>query len=157
VRRILIRHCEAVPEGPGLDDPHRYLTNEGRRQARAVGHAFRGQLPARVLTSPLTRTLQTAELIVRGAESDALVESYAPLAHSAGVRAVEAYLRDLDEDIVLVGHEPGISGLAAVLTGTRTFPAFTRGQALVVDHGRATEVVRPGDPAPRPFDEASTD
>ena len=44
------------------------LTEEGERQARAVGAALRGREFALVLSSPLQRALDTARLAARASE-----------------------------------------------------------------------------------------
>jgi probable phosphoglycerate mutase len=64
VEVVLVRHGETEWSRTGrhtgrTDVP---LTEEGERQARAVGEALRGRRFALVLSSPLTRALSTARL-----------------------------------------------------------------------------------------------
>jgi len=64
VEVVLVRHGETEWSRTGrhtgrTDVP---LTEEGERQARAVGEALRGREFALVLSSPLTRALSTAQL-----------------------------------------------------------------------------------------------
>jgi probable phosphoglycerate mutase len=64
VEVVLVRHGETEWSRTGrhtgrTDVP---LTEEGERQARAVGEALRGRQFALVLSSPLTRALSTARL-----------------------------------------------------------------------------------------------
>jgi len=64
VEVVLVRHGETEWSRTGrhtgrTDVP---LTEEGERQARAVGEALRGRKFALVLSSPLTRALSTAQL-----------------------------------------------------------------------------------------------
>ena len=59
----VIRHADAgKPEGWDGDDVSRPLTSLGHQQANALGEAFRqqGLSVDAILTSPLTRTMQTA-------------------------------------------------------------------------------------------------
>jgi broad specificity phosphatase PhoE len=68
---ILIRHGQSefnvhynrTGIDPGITDPH--LTEEGRAQVRAAAEAIQrsGRLIARLLSSPYTRALQTAEIL----------------------------------------------------------------------------------------------
>ena len=66
---ILVRHGQsqfnvvygATRQDPGIVDPG--LTEEGVRQAEAAAAALAGQDLRRVLVSPYTRTLHTAEII----------------------------------------------------------------------------------------------
>lgn len=66
-RMILMRHGEVSyfdPERPPLDHRDVALSAEGRRQAQAAGRLV-AELPLdRVVTSPLRRTQETAELVL---------------------------------------------------------------------------------------------
>ena len=62
---VLLRHGTVVPHGAaGLDDADRPLIPVGEREARDAGSALRALRvkPDRVVTSPLVRARQTAEL-----------------------------------------------------------------------------------------------
>jgi broad specificity phosphatase PhoE len=72
----LIRHGETAWSRSGqhtsrTDLP---LTENGRRQARALGALLRGHRFARVMTSPLRRAQETAELTGFGAAAEVLEE-----------------------------------------------------------------------------------
>jgi glucosyl-3-phosphoglycerate phosphatase len=66
---ILIRHGQTefnrvfsvTRWDPGVRDPH--LTDQGRRQAQAVGRILRSFNLARLITSPYARALETTEII----------------------------------------------------------------------------------------------
>jgi broad specificity phosphatase PhoE len=64
VEVVVVRHGETewsrTGRHTGRSDPP--LTEEGERQAQAVGEALRGRSFAVVLSSPLTRALETARL-----------------------------------------------------------------------------------------------
>ncbi|HTW25755.1 MAG TPA: histidine phosphatase family protein [Acetobacteraceae bacterium] len=57
------RHFSATRRDPGIRDPH--LTDLGRAQAAAAARALTGQPIRRILVSPYTRALQTAEPLAR--------------------------------------------------------------------------------------------
>ena len=62
---FVIRHAIAEDSGPGGDDAARALTAEGAKKMKQVVRGLRAlelELP-RVLTSPWTRALETAELL----------------------------------------------------------------------------------------------
>jgi broad specificity phosphatase PhoE len=69
IRVILIRHGQTEfnrvfsvsRQDPGIRDPH--LTDHGRQQARAVAQALRPLQIVRLIASPYTRALETAEII----------------------------------------------------------------------------------------------
>lgn len=117
MRLVLIRHAEAAPGEP---DELRVLTAGGREQARRLGERLRadGLVPDALLSSPLLRARETAtELGFGEAEaSDAL----APGATADGVRAAAA---GRGETVVVVGHQPDCSRIAAALAGGPE-PAF---------------------------------
>jgi phosphohistidine phosphatase len=111
---LIVRHAEAAPGDP---DELRPLTRGGRDQARALGTRLReeGVRPAAILTSPLLRARETGELIGRelGVESVA-DERLAPGANAAGIAEAAG---EHDGTLVLVGHQPDCSQIAAALTG----------------------------------------
>ena len=118
MRLVLIRHAEAAPGEP---DELRVLTPGGREQARRLGERLRadGIVPDALLSSPLLRARETAAELGFGdpEASDAL----APGATADGVRAAAA---GRGETIVVVGHQPDCSRIAAALAGgpEPTFP-----------------------------------
>jgi len=119
VEVFLIRHAEAIDETLELRDPHRHLTPHGRVQARALGDRLRWHdcTPTHLWASPLVRAVQTAELVAAGLQSDVPVEIVPGLAAGESARAVAAALRTLpaEASVVLVGHEPNLSALGALL------------------------------------------
>ncbi|HTA36548.1 MAG TPA: phosphohistidine phosphatase SixA [Solirubrobacteraceae bacterium] len=120
----VLRHADAEPHGTRADSARR-LTSRGEAQARAAGVALT-RLQARfdaVLFSPKTRARQTAELVAEAwsePERGVLCE-YAPLAASFdAAQALDALAgHDADAHVLLVGHEPDLSGVVAELTGGR--------------------------------------
>jgi phosphohistidine phosphatase len=106
-------------------DAARRLTERGEHQARAAGIALArlGAVFDAVLFSPKVRARQTAELAAErwDAPQRELLRLYEPLA--GGLRAGDA-LSELagvsaDGRLLLVGHEPDLSGVVGELTGAR--------------------------------------
>ena len=120
----LLRHAEAEPHGTRLDADRR-LTERGERQARAAGLALArlGASFDAVLFSPKARARQTAELAAAewGPERRDRLRVHPPLA--GGFDAHEALARAAslaaDGRLLLVGHEPDLSGIVVALTGAR--------------------------------------
>jgi phosphohistidine phosphatase len=122
VRLLLIRHAQAAAQDAEAypDDALRPLVPKGRKVQRRVSRTLvkRGLRPDRIFSSPWKRAWQTARIVADGTgvgrkrripcEALAAPPDLAELA--IGVGAV----RD-DETIALVGHEPWMSGLAALL------------------------------------------
>lgn len=136
---FLVRHAEAIEETLSLRDPHRHLTPRGRIQARALGDRLRWHdcTPSHVWTSPLVRAVQTAELVVAGIGTDTAVEVVAELAPDGSARALVAALGALppESTVLLVGHEPSLSGIGTLLIGGAV-DALGKAQAARIDDGR---------------------
>ena len=134
----LIRHGLAEERGEQWpDDTKRPLTEEGmsrlRRQAR--GLARLGVAVDVVLTSPLVRARQTAEIIAAGLDLRphvATIDSLAPDGSYAALAAdLEKHARKTR--IALVGHEPDIGELAARLIGAKQPIEFKKGAVCRID------------------------
>ncbi|HEV3071669.1 MAG TPA: phosphohistidine phosphatase SixA [Solirubrobacteraceae bacterium] len=124
----LLRHADAEPHGTRADFERR-LTPRGERQARLAGVALArtGVSFDAIFVSPKVRAQQTAELALqewgeeRGEERLSLLRTYAPLAGGFdAAQALDALAgTDADARVLLVGHEPDLSGVLAELTGAR--------------------------------------
>lgn len=107
-RVYLVRHAKAEPQGPGRDDERR-LTREGRTRFTTLVGALGDRLRvARVLTSPLVRARQTAEILA-SATGAALAEEPRLASGSSGARELLAMLRQAPPGTALVGHNPEIA------------------------------------------------
>ena len=112
MRVFLVRHAEAAPGEP---DELRRLTSAGRDAARALGERLAGEHPTAVVTSPLLRARETADLIARACTLEATADdNLAPGATAAALRAAAA---DKGSTVVAVGHQPDCSEIVLELTG----------------------------------------
>lgn len=112
---ILFRHGTALPRSPGLRDAERPLTDDGiRKTAKAIkGLAKLIDKPDVVLTSPLIRAQQTAEIV---AEQFGIAPTEEPLlAEGRPTSVVKALGNQSGETVIAVGHEPDLSGAAELL------------------------------------------
>ena len=116
---ILIRHADAEREASS--DFERELTDKGRKQSKRVGRFLAGAevRPDAILTSPLVRARQSAELVADELGCKSAVEDDQRLASGMAPKDAFAVLRDHEEDacVALVGHEPDFSELAGALAG----------------------------------------
>jgi phosphohistidine phosphatase len=133
MRLLIVRHAEAAPGNP---DALRPLTPEGREHARALGDRLRarGLVPDAVVTSPLLRARETAELLELGPPE--VDERLAPGATAEAARAAAA---GRGGTVLLVGHQPDCGRIAAALTGGPE-PPFPPAAYTVVE--LADEVAR---------------
>lgn len=137
-RLYLVRHAAAGRRGPAWpDDRLRPLTPDGRRRFRRVvrGIAAHGARIDLVLTSPLVRARQTADLLAAafGAPRAVVLPALAPGGTPARVVAALARRRSAARRIALVGHEPDLGSLAAWLIGAREPLAFKKGGVCRID------------------------
>lgn len=139
VEVFLIRHAEAVDETIERRDPHRPLTPAGRDQAKAIGDRLRWHdcEPTHLWTSPLVRAVQTAELVTAGLQQPIVVDVLPALAPGESVRAVVTAIQALPpaSKVVLVGHEPGLSAIGALLVGT-DLEALAKAEAVRIVEGQ---------------------
>lgn len=141
----LARHAQAVSAGPGLTDSDRFLSPDGRQTARYVGGKLReeGVEPVAVLSSPLVRAVQTAELIAGALDYLGVIESSRALIPGCEPQVIAAELMARNVDVLVVGHEPSISALAAFLTGQPSFQPFRPGQIVMIEDRRAMWRLKP--------------
>ena len=139
VQIFLIRHAAAVDETLALRDPDRHLTPHGREQARRLGDRLRWHdcAPTHVWTSPLARAVQTAELVAGAMQSAVCVEVVPALAPGGSPRYVAAAVRAQPPDaaVMLVGHEPSLSAIGALLVGAPDFEGLAKAQAARIVDG----------------------
>ncbi len=116
MRVHLCRHAKAEPGDP---DELRELNSKGIEQAHALGIELSRATPTVevVLTSPLVRARQTAELIAEKTGARLLVDArLAPGATSADLRAATIGLVGVGA-VAVVGHQPDCSEIMLELTG----------------------------------------
>lgn len=134
----LLRHGIAEPAGPGMDDAERALTGEGRKKLRATLKLARaaGVKPGVVLTSPLARAVETAALageVLGCAETPERTDALAPGGTPEDVWAEIRRHKDA-ESVLLAGHEPQFSQLAAYLLAAPELAVdFKKGALLAIE------------------------
>ncbi len=126
MRIFLVRHGEADAESPeGLGDEARALTAKAR--AATANHfallAERIGPVSLILTSPLVRTVQTAQLLSTAIRYEGPLKAHRALLPDMPVGAVEPLITEYaGQSIILVGHQPSMGALAAHLMGMQSFP-----------------------------------
>jgi phosphohistidine phosphatase len=119
-RLAVMRHAKSAwPDG--VPDEQRPLNARGRRDAPAAGRWLRDRMApiGAVVCSPAVRTRQTWELAAAELDGvpDAVVDRRIYAATADVLLAVVRDLPDHAEAAVLVGHNPGVADLVALLTG----------------------------------------
>jgi phosphohistidine phosphatase len=134
----LIRHGIAEERGEAWpDDTKRPLTSDGMARMKKVARGLvRLDVAIDViLTSPLVRARQTAEIVAAAFDPHPALVNTDALAPDATFAALVA---DLEKHarkmrLALVGHEPGMGELAARLIGSRHPIEFKKGAVCRID------------------------
>lgn len=110
---ILWRHAEAEDGGPGMPDAKRRLTARGEKQAHDMAKWLKPRLPKKMklLVSPAVRTQQTAHVLALPFE----IEPKIAVGADAADLIAAAQWPDHAGAVVLVGHQPALGRLAALL------------------------------------------
>tara|TARA_R110001599_G_scaffold171353_1_gene362321 strand:- start:341896 stop:342354 length:459 start_codon:yes stop_codon:yes gene_type:complete len=107
---ILWRHAEAEMGEP---DEGRALTTKGQKQAKKMAEWLDHNLPhgCKILVSPATRSVQTAEALGRKFK---IVDELSPEASAAQILSA-THWPNSRESVLVVGHQPALGQLAALL------------------------------------------
>ncbi|HYU15385.1 MAG TPA: histidine phosphatase family protein [Candidatus Acidoferrum sp.] len=155
MRILLVRHADAVSESRSLPDEHRYLSPAGRHQVRELCALIAevGLDLGAVVTSPLVRAVQTAELLVRWLDWTGPIEASHYMAPgSVAPLAIGDWLSRCAEPLggavlAAVGHEPSISQVAQALSGGMSgpaVPAFAKSESCFLEDGAIRWRLAPG-------------
>lgn len=152
-RLILTRHAKSSWDDPAQSDQDRPLNERGVRSARALGDwlASRGYEPEEVLCSTAERTRETWAGIALAALEVLPNIRYEPGLYQASAEKMLEVLRTATAPtVMMIGHNPGIAALAAMLPARPPLdPDFRRyptAATLVVDFQIDTwSELRPGE------------
>jgi phosphohistidine phosphatase len=135
---FLIRHAIAEERGEDWpDDTLRPLTDKGAAKMQKIARrlvAF-DETAEVVLTSPLTRAVETARILERVwtpspvvSIVDELAPDHTPAATATALGKLKAPAR-----VAVVGHEPDLGAFAAWLIGARSPLVFRKGGVARID------------------------
>jgi phosphohistidine phosphatase len=125
----IIRHAEAQQLGQknNFTDEKRALTSDGKDRMRDGIKGLRklGVEPGLVLTSPLTRAVETAEIVAAGLglpkKEIVQTDNLKPGAQSDALLA-EIKKHAEEESMALVGHEPDLGGTISEILNCGILP-----------------------------------
>jgi phosphohistidine phosphatase len=129
-RLILLRHAKSDWSIAGQRDLDRALSTRGRQAAPLVGAymAHHGLIPDQAIVSTARRARETWELIAPAFKQDLQVAFDERLYESAAQRLLDV-IRDTSADVhslLLLGHNPGLQELAALLMASGEIDARQR-------------------------------
>jgi phosphohistidine phosphatase len=119
-RLTLVRHAKSSWDYPELPDFERPLNLRGRRDAPAMAKRLAAEPlgPVRLISSPALRAITTARAfaeVLGIAETEVGLDSAIYEADCARLLDVVHNLDDADDHVLLFGHNPGFTELAAAL------------------------------------------
>jgi phosphohistidine phosphatase len=134
MKLIIVRHAAAVESSPETCDEERYLTPEGRVIFRKTSRTMlkNGVEPAAILTSPLLRAVQTADILAESLSFCGPLVVRNELRPGFGIKKLEWLLGEYQsvDELVLVGHEPDLSAIIATLISLPGGFSFKKGAAV---------------------------
>ena len=134
---VLVRHAITEERGAAWpDDEQRPLSREGARKWKRAARGLARVVPVvdQLLASPLTRTFQTAEILAKALSPAPKVQLLDALRPGTRPGALVSTLKGLAPKgtVVLVGHEPMLSELAALLLHLEGPLEFRKGAAMLL-------------------------
>jgi phosphohistidine phosphatase len=125
------------------DDDLRPLTDEGRKRFRRMVRTLlkQGFDPTLLLTSPLVRCRQTAEIIAEAAPRGPAVIERAELAPGGDPAGLLQFTVAQPSGVAWVGHAPDVEELTELLIGGRARVRFAKGAICAIEF---PEVLAPG-------------
>jgi phosphohistidine phosphatase len=134
LRVYVLRHGIAEDAPPGGSDADRVLTPEGKQKLRRVLERARdaGVRPLLILTSPLKRAVETAEIAAAVLNVKREIVATEALLPEGSAQRVWNEIRAHDvEELLMAGHEPLLSMVVAYLLGSPAMQVHMKKAALV--------------------------
>jgi len=111
---FLVQHAEAKPKE---EDPERRITEKGRKETEKVAKFFKEHIGigvSKIIHSTKTRARQTAEILAHYIKPKDVIEEEG-LEPLADPLIWVNKLRDIRENVMIVGHLPHLSKLLSIL------------------------------------------
>src|SRR5688572_30548172 len=114
---FLLRHADA--DTPASSDSARRLSEKGIEQANKVARFCEAHqlAPELILTSPVRRAHETAQIVAGHLRTELIVAQWLACGMRPETALAELQGHDRFSSVMIVGHEPDFSGLAAHLLG----------------------------------------
>ena len=134
MKLIVVRHAAAVERSSDISEEIRYLTPEGRAFFRKTARTMlkNGVEPGLILTSPMLRAVQTADILAEALSYSGpfmVRDELRPGFDKQGLNKLLDDYRSVDE-MVLVGHEPDLSDIVSFLISRPGGFNFKKGAAI---------------------------
>jgi phosphohistidine phosphatase len=146
VKIYIMRHGPAEDQSATGRDYDRKLTSSGRARTEIAAHELgRWERPKRVISSPLVRTVETAEVVMASLGLHFELETREELAPGGdAIALVRELAAQGAKRVILIGHEPDVSTLTALLLPSWS-RSFDKGMVVGLSIDRASLAQRNGD------------
>ncbi len=118
IKLIVVRHGDAEQE-TGVPDDSRRITKKGKKQLKRTAN-FIDKMNYNIegiVSSPLIRSRDSAEVIVDELGLDLKIDMNDSLKPDADVSSTIAFIKQLKNNTVIVGHNPNLSLLLNKIAG----------------------------------------
>jgi phosphohistidine phosphatase len=136
----IMRHGIAVVRGADYaDDSKRPLTPEGKKKVKEIANGLKrlGVVVDWIVTSPLVRAVETAEIVAESLAPNVPMDFCDALPPGGSAEALITFLakHPTRKRVLVTGHEPDLSSLAARLIGAGRHAnlAFKKGGCCLVE------------------------
>jgi phosphohistidine phosphatase len=117
---VIIRHAKSDWQDTTIDDFDRPLNDRGLKDAPFIGKFLKEKdlEPDLIISSPAKRAITTAEFIAKevGYEKAITPNQYIYEAYVNTLQEIVSFIYDEYDTVFLVGHNPGVSALAYMLS-----------------------------------------
>jgi len=118
---VFMRHGKAEEAKAGVSDWERSLTADGRRVVECVAKHV-GLKPDVILTSPLVRAVETAEITSKALGGIPVIKEWALEPESFSFNELESLImKYVGKTLMLVGHSPSMESIVATVLGCESF------------------------------------
>lgn len=137
MKLYIVRHDRAIESRGAAGDALRHLTAKGRACVRATAAAARaeGMTVDAIVSSPLVRAVQTADLLAEGLGFEGAVSADPELAGEITAADLPTFLEPYAEceGVAIVGHNPHLTDLVRDLLGLGGKFCMKKGAVVAVE------------------------
>lgn len=133
---LLMRHAKSRWDVPGQSDFDRSLNERGKKDAPEMAHRIHKHnfKPELIVSSPAKRTQKTAKLVAEVLHYPEKKIELETSIYDADISDLLHVIRTLDDSynrVMMIGHNPGFTGLIGILTDSLVENLPTAGVALL--------------------------
>jgi len=134
MKLYVVRHAAAIERTAKVPEEQRYLTPKGRDFMRKTARTMltKGMEPSLILTSPLVRAVQSADILAEALSYIVPVIVTDELSPGFDVGTLQRLLAEFQQadELMIVGHEPDLSAVVSSLLSLKGGFDFKKGSAF---------------------------